>query len=97
MSTIPTTPVQIWAFDDTFVQTTIFQLLQWKHALRLEINTGMTMSGGRKVSTHLRKLLKTPKRYRIEWLLHHIEESLKDITEQLETGDLNWQPTEQSS
>lgn len=38
------------------ITTSAWQLLQWKHALRLEAK-GMTMSRGRKVSTHLRKLL----------------------------------------
>lgn len=71
-------------YDDrgnTFV-TTPFQLLQWKHALKLEA-LGMTMSRGRKVSTHLRKLMKlkrtTPVDYLIEWVtgaLDHVNKSL---------------------
>ena len=55
---------------DTFT-TSAFQLLQWKHALRLEAK-GMTLSRGRKVSTHLRKLMKlkrtTPIAYLSEWV-----------------------------
>ena len=81
--------VQIYGFTNDLVVTTRFQLLQWKHALRLEIDTGMTMSGGRKVSTHLRKLLKTPKQYRREWILAHVEESIRDIDEQFNTGEFN--------
>ncbi len=54
---------------DTFA-TTGFQLLQWKHALKLE-KVGLTMSRGKKVSTHLRKLLglkrNTPIDYLLEW------------------------------
>ena len=55
---------------DTF-QTSAFQLLQWKHALKLE-EKGMVLSRGRKVSTHLRKLMSlkrtTPISYLIEWV-----------------------------
>ena len=59
-------------YDDagnTFT-TSAFQLLQWKHALKLE-KLGMTMSRGKKVSTHMRKLMSlkrtTPIDYLIEW------------------------------
>ena len=89
MSNGPTLQVQIYGFTNELVVTTRFQLLQWKHALRLEIDTGMTMSGGRKVSTHLRKVLKTPKQYRREWLLSHVEESIKDIDSQFASGEFN--------
>ena len=55
---------------DTFT-TSAFQLLQWKYGLKLE-KLGMTMSGGKKVSTHLRKLMglkrTTPVDYLIEWV-----------------------------
>ena len=51
--------------------TSAFQLLQWKHALRLEAK-GLTMSRGKKVSTHLRGLMKlkrtTPISYLSEWV-----------------------------
>jgi len=87
-----TTPVQIWAFDDSLVKTTPFQLLQWKHAMQLELSTGMTMKGGRKVSTHLRKLLKTPKNYPTSDLLAHIRNSLKDIEQQFGVGEFNYEP-----
>ena len=85
--------VQIYAFDNSLVQTTRFQLLQWKHALRLEIDTGMTMSGGRKISTHLRRKLKTPAQYPIENILQHITTCIEDIDAQVQTGDYNLQPT----
>jgi hypothetical protein len=53
------------------ITTSIFQLLQWKHALNLE-KVGMTLSRGQKVSTHLRKVLKlkrnTPISYLHEWV-----------------------------
>jgi len=63
---------------DTFT-TSAFQLLQWKHALKLE-KLGMTMSRGQKVSTHMRRLMglkrSTPVDYLIEWVegvLEHIK------------------------
>jgi hypothetical protein len=77
--------VQIWAFDESLVKTTPFQLLQWKHALALEAE-GLTLSRGKKVSTHLRKLLKTPRGYPVEHIRAHIEESIKSINEQLGVG-----------
>ena len=89
MTSTATMQVQIYGFTNELVVTSRFQLLQWKHALRLEIDTGMTMSGGRKVSTHLRNLLKTPKEYRREWILAHVEESIRDIDDQFETGEFN--------
>lgn len=54
------------------ITTSDFQLLQWKHALRLE-KAGMTMSGGRKVSTHLRKLLGVKRNYPIDSLIEWVE------------------------
>lgn len=74
--------VQIWAFNHTTIVTTPFQLLQWKHALGLE-EKGLILSRGRKVSTHLRKLLKTPAGYPVADLRRHITSSLDDINEQL--------------
>lgn len=66
---------------DTFV-TTAFQLLQWKHALKLEL-LGMTMSRGQKVSTHLRKLMhlkrSCPVSYLAEWAagaLDHVNKQM---------------------
>jgi hypothetical protein len=65
-------PVQLEYNDrgDT-ITVSAWQLLQWKHALRLEAK-GMTMSRGRKVSTHLRRLMNlkrnTPVSYLSEWV-----------------------------
>jgi hypothetical protein len=84
--------VQIYGFRDQLIVTTIFQLLQWKHALKLEIETGMTMKGDRKVSTFLRGKLDTPRAYPAKNILAHIEASLDDITGQFETGDFNLEP-----
>ena len=80
--------VQIYAFDESLVVTTRFQLLQWKHGLSLE-SKGLTLSGGRKVSTHLRKLLKTPRMYDREMLLDYITSCIDDIDSQFKTGEFN--------
>ncbi len=66
--------------DGSTFQTTEFQLLQWKHALRLEAK-GLTMSGGRKVSTHLRKLMGLPRSYPIEQLQVWVEDTLESVKE----------------
>jgi hypothetical protein len=80
--------VQIYAFDESLVVTTRFQLLQWKHALNLEINHGLKHSQGSLVS-HLRKVLKVPARYPSENIKAHIEASIRDIDEQFKTGEFN--------
>jgi len=56
MSTHIPQPIRV-SIDTTGKEfnTTSFQLIQWKHALKLEAR-GLTMSRGKKVSTHLRKL-----------------------------------------
>lgn len=85
-----TTLIQFEAFDGSMVQTTRFQLLQWKHALNLE-HLGLKCSRG-SVSSHLRKLLKTPRGYATENIQAHIEATIKDIDEQFASGDFNLQP-----
>lgn len=66
------------------VSTSVFQLLQWKHALQLEINHGISVTGdANSVSKYLRKRLQTPRNYKKEWLLQHVVTSLEDVTEQL--------------
>jgi len=78
-----TMPVGILAMDETTVTTTLFQLLQWKHGLHLE-ERGITVGkGGRKVSAHLRKVLKTGRGYPRDQILTHIESSIDDIQDQL--------------
>ena len=52
------------------ITTSVFQLLQWKHGLKLEI-LGMKLSRG-SVTAHLKRLLKlkrnTPREYLLEWV-----------------------------
>lgn len=75
--------VQIWGGDDELHTVSMFNLLQWKHALRLEINKGMKMSRG-SVLKHVREVLCAPKsRINDADLLKHIETSIKSINDQL--------------
>lgn len=60
--------------------TTVFQLLQWKHALKLE-KVGLKMSGGRKVSTHLRKLLGVKRTYPIDALEQWVQDTIDAVEE----------------
>ena len=78
------TPVEIVFNEDgdTF-KTTAFQLLQWKHALRLEAK-GITMSRGQKVSTHLRKRLGQKRNFPIADLSAWVESTLEDLLKHLE-------------
>lgn len=71
--------VQVNDAGDT-VSTTVFQLIQWKHALKLE-KVGLTMSGGRKVSTHLRKLLGLKRTYPIEGLEQWVQATIDAVEE----------------
>jgi hypothetical protein len=70
---------------DTFT-TSLFQLLQWKHALKLE-EKGMTMSRGRKVSTHLRRTLGLKRNTPISYLSEWVEGALNASKEALGVTD----------
>lgn len=67
------------------VVTSIFQLLQWKHALKLEAK-GMTMSRGRKVSTHLRKLFGLKRSVKIEQIQEIVEDLQAQIDQKIEAA-----------
>ena len=73
--------VNIYDFNDELVSVERFQLLQWKHAIGLEMK-GLTHSRG-SVTAHVRKLLKAPNSYQREQLFNHLSDSLKDIDRQL--------------
>ena len=60
--------------------TTTFQLLQWRSALKLE-KVGMTMSHGRKVSTHLKKLLGLKRNTPIEALQEWVDDIITQTHE----------------
>ena len=83
MSTVTTVEIAFNDAGDTFM-TNHFQLLQWKHALRLEAK-GITMSRGQKVSTYLRKLMGLKRNYPIAELSAWVEATLDNVNEQLET------------
>lgn len=68
--------------DGTESVTTSFQLIQWKFALRLE-KVGMTMSRGRKVSTHLRKIWKLKRSVKIEQLEEMVQAILDNYADQI--------------
>ena len=65
---------------DTFT-TSAFQLLQWKHGLKLE-KLGMTMSRGKKVSTHMRRLMSLKRTTPIDYLLEWVTGALDTVNEQ---------------
>ena len=81
--------VGIYNHKDEVVAIHLFQLLQWKHALKLELNTmhlaggPMTFKGGRRISTHVRKFLSAPRSFSVQDLYNHIAGSLESINEQL--------------
>ena len=60
------------------ITTTPFQLLQWKHALKLE-SKGLTMSRGRKVSTHLKQLMGLKRTTKPEYLLEWVESVIATV------------------
>ena len=53
----------------------IFQLLQFKHAIKLE-SLGMRHSSGRSVAAHAKRALKLPRNMRRENVIARIEEIL---------------------
>lgn len=71
-------PITIEINGREFV-TTPFQLLQWKHALSLE-SKGMTLSRGRKVSTHIKKLAGLKRNTSIEEIYGIIADKLEELT-----------------
>jgi hypothetical protein len=77
MSVTQVIQIEINPEGDT-ISTTLWQLTQWKYALKLE-KTGLTMSRGRKVSTHLRKLLKVSRQYPISKLSDWVEATIAQV------------------
>jgi len=74
--------VRIYNFQDEFITVPYFQLLQWKHAIGLEMK-GLKFSRG-SVTAHVRRKLSAPKGYKREWIFEHLKECCKDIKRQLE-------------
>lgn len=73
--------VKIYDFKGELVTVPHFQLLQWKHAIGLEM-IGLKMSRG-SVTAHVRKRLSAPRSYKREDIHKHIVDSLDDIHKQM--------------
>jgi hypothetical protein len=74
--------VQINEAGDYFT-TTPFQLSQWRTGLKLEHETGMSLSRGQKVSTHLRKLFGWKRSVKISTMYNAVCQIQKDVDESL--------------
>lgn len=59
----------------TQTKTTPFQLLQWKHAVKLE-KLGMRVSRGRKVTPHAKRFFGLKRNATPELVIQHIEAAL---------------------
>lgn len=57
-------------------KTTPFQLLQWKHAIKLE-KLGMRISRGRKVTPHAARFFGLKPRTAADIVLQHVEAALE--------------------
>lgn len=73
--------VQISGFNGQPVKFNMFNLLQYKHALSLEMK-GLQLSRG-KASTHLKKLLGCPRSYKVADLHKYVCDCIDDINKQL--------------
>lgn len=76
--------VAIHDFNGSTVELTAWTLLQWKHALKLEM-VGLRHSQG-SVAAHVRKILSCPRNYPIAELQAHLARSWDDIMSQLEAA-----------
>jgi len=75
--------VQVNDWNDNAVTVPLWQLLQWKAALRLE-SQGMRHSRG-SVATHVRRLLSAPSSYTTRELAAYIAAVVDDVHAQLGT------------
>jgi len=73
--------VGIYNFNEEIIEVPYFQLLQWKHAIHLEMQ-GLKHSRG-SVTAHVRRKLSAPKNYPRADLYQHINDSVESIKEQL--------------
>lgn len=73
--------VQIYDYQGELITVPRFQLLQWKHAISLEMK-GLKMSRG-SVTAHVRKRLSAPRSYKREEIHKHITDSLDSIEKQI--------------
>ena len=77
--------LDVVVLNDELYKMSMFQLIQWIHALRLEIKSGIKMSQGkgRKTSTVIKNYLSCPKGFPAGDLLQHLEDCKKNIDKQL--------------
>jgi hypothetical protein len=61
------------------VGVTLFQLIQWKHALRLE-EAGLKLSRGRSVSAHVKKTFGFPRNTKRSVLVKWLDSVLDALT-----------------
>ena len=80
---------QIHDHQGELITVPLFQLLQWKHAIGLEMK-GLKMSRG-SVTAHVRKRLSAPRSYKRADLHKHLCDSLDSINEQLGTVQMEKQ------
>ncbi len=74
--------VRIYDFNDELITVPFFQLLQWKHAIGLEM-LGLRNSRG-SVTAHVRRKLSAPLSFKRKDIFDHLEATLDDIKEQLD-------------
>lgn len=79
--------VRIYNHQGELITVPFFQLLQWKHAIGLEMK-GLKMSRG-SVTAHVRKRLSAPRSYKRADLHKHICDSLDSIQAQLDWTNEN--------
>jgi len=77
--------VQMYDFNDNLIVVPMFQLLQWKHSINLEMK-GLKNSRG-SVTAHVRRKLSAPKSYKREHLYDHLVAVVEDIDKQLNPDD----------
>ncbi len=82
MSVMVPVRVEIPLSDGTFALTNTFQLLQWKHAIGLEM-LGLKMSRG-SVNAHVKRILKLPKNTKRKDVQAYVAYCLDSVMEQME-------------
>ena len=75
---------RIYDHQGELITVPVFQLLQWKHAIGLEMK-GLKMSRG-SVTAHVRKRLSAPRSYKRADLHKHLCDSLDSINEQIDSS-----------
>lgn len=73
--------VGIEDYNEQVVEVNLFQLVQWKHALHLELQ-GMKHSQG-SVCSMLRKKLSAPRSFTLQQMSTYIDGTVESINEQL--------------